>query len=99
MSLVFLVATMFAIWYFLVLRPQARQAREHGAMISALKKGDSVVTHAGIHGRIWAVEDRVFQLEVARGVRIRVDKDKIARTEQAAAEPEAADGKASGEKQ
>ena len=69
-----------AIWYFLVIRPQTKQARAHQAMVAALKKGDQVVTAAGLHGRVAAVEEAVVQLEVAKGVKVRVDKNKVSRT-------------------
>lgn len=65
---------MFAIFYFLLIRPQQKKAKEHKAMIDALKVGDSVKTAAGIHGKIAAMEDQVVTLEIATGVKIRIDK-------------------------
>ena len=75
-----MVGIMIAIFYFLIFRPQAKQAREHQSLVSGLKKGDQVVTGSGIHGRVAAVEERVLSLEVAKGVKIRIDKDKVSRT-------------------
>lgn len=69
-----------AIWYFLVIRPQTKQAKAHQQMVGALKKGDQVVTGAGLHGRVAAVEEAIVHLEVAKGVRVRIDKDKVSRT-------------------
>ena len=69
-----------AIWYFLVIRPQTKQARSHQQMVGALKKGDQVVTASGLHGRVAAVEESVVQIEVSKGVRVRIDKEKVART-------------------
>jgi preprotein translocase subunit YajC len=68
------------IWYFLVIRPQSKQARAHQQMVAALKKGDQVVTAAGMYGRVAAVEETIVHLEVAKGVRVRVDKDKVSRS-------------------
>jgi len=69
---------MFAIFYFLLIRPQQKKAKEHRAMMEALKKGDQVVTAGGIHGRITAVEENVVTLEIASGVNIKVNKGHIA---------------------
>lgn len=65
---------MFAIFYFLLIRPQQKKAKEHKAMLEAIKVGDSVKTAAGIHGKISAIEDQVVTLEVATGVKIKMDK-------------------------
>ena len=65
---------MFAIFYFLLIRPQQKKAKEHKAMIDALKVGDSVKTAAGIHGKIAGLEDQVVTLEIATGVKIKIDK-------------------------
>lgn len=65
---------MFAIFYFLLIRPQQKKAKEHRAMLEALKTGDSVKTAAGIHGKVAAIEDQVITLEIATGVKIKVDK-------------------------
>jgi len=69
---------MFAIFYFLLIRPQQKKAKEHRAMMEALKKGDQVVTAGGIHGKITAVEETVVTLEIASGVNIKVNKGHIA---------------------
>ncbi len=65
---------MFAIFYFLLIRPQQKKAKEHRAMLDALKVGDSVKTAAGIHGKVTALEDQVVTLEIATGVKIKIDK-------------------------
>lgn len=69
---------MFGIFYFLLIRPQQKKAKEHRALIEALKKGDQVVTAGGIHGKVNAVEDTVVILEIATGVNIKVNKGHIA---------------------
>ncbi len=65
---------MFAIFYFLLIRPQQKKAKEHKAMIDALKVGDSVKTASGIHGKISAMDDQIITLEIATGVKIKIDK-------------------------
>jgi len=63
----------FVIFYFLLIRPQQRKMKEHKAMVSAVKRGDRVVTSGGLIGVISkVVDDNEVQLEVAEGVRVRV---------------------------
>jgi len=60
------------IFYFLVLRPQSKKAKEHQRMLSELKKGDDVSTQGGIIGKITGIKDNEVTLQVQEGVRIRV---------------------------
>lgn len=69
---------MFGIFYFLLIRPQQKKAKEHKALLDALKKGDQVVTAGGMHGKVTAVEDTVVTLEVANGVNIKFNKAHVA---------------------
>lgn len=69
---------MFAIFYFLLIRPQQKKAKEHRALLDSLKKGDQVITAAGIHGKVTAIEENVIILEIAPGVNIKVNKGYIA---------------------
>src|SRR5512136_2060032 len=70
---------MLGIFYFLLIRPQQKKAKEHRALLEALKKGDQVVTAGGLHGKVTAIDEAVVTLEVATGVNIKVDKGHIAR--------------------
>src|SRR5690606_35626177 len=65
-------------FYFLLIRPQAKRAKEHKKMVEALAKGDEVVTQGGILGRITEVGDNFLGLEIANGVEIRVQKVAVA---------------------
>ena len=69
---------MFAIFYFLLIRPQQKKAKEHKALLDALKKGDQVKTAGGIHGKVTAINDNVVTVEIASGVNIKIDKGFIA---------------------
>ena len=69
---------MFAIFYFLLIRPQQKKAKEHKALLEALKKGDQVITAGGMHGKISAVEDNVVTIEVANNVNIKFNKAHVA---------------------
>lgn len=69
---------MFAIFYFLLIRPQQKKAKEHKALLDAIKKGDNVITAGGVHGKISSVDDGVVGLEIATGVIIKISKAYIA---------------------
>ncbi len=73
MPLIFL----FAVFYFLLIRPQKKQQKEHQAMIANLKKNDQVATSGGIHGTIVAVKDKTFTLRIDEGTKIEVDKNAV----------------------
>ncbi|MHB8708478.1 MAG: preprotein translocase subunit YajC [Desulfuromonadales bacterium] len=77
---IFMLLAMFAIFYFLLIRPQQKRAKQHKEMIDALKSGDQVVTAGGIHGRVVAVQDKVVTIEIATGVRVKVNRTSIAST-------------------
>jgi len=67
----------FAIFYFLVIRPQSKKAKEQQAMLSELKKGDEIVTQGGIIGKISGLADAEVTLQVQEGVRIRITRASI----------------------
>lgn len=63
----------FVVFYFLLIRPQQKKAKEHRAMVQALRRGDRVVTSGGIVGQVTKVlNDAELQVEIAEGVRVRV---------------------------
>lgn len=64
--------------YFLMIRPQSKQAKLRAATMAALKRGDSVLTNGGILGTIEGLTDKFVTLEVANGVRIRILRSQIA---------------------
>ena len=65
---------MFAIFYFLLIRPQQKKAKQHKEMLNNLKRGDSIITTGGIYGRIVEVSDTNMTVEVADKIRIKVAK-------------------------
>jgi preprotein translocase subunit YajC len=64
----------FVIFYFLLIRPQQKRAKEHQSMISAVKKNDTVVTGGGLIGKVTKVEDNEVEIEIASGVRVKALK-------------------------
>ena len=75
------LVVIFAIFYFLMIRPQQKQAKKHKEMLSALKKGDKVVTRGGMLGTINAISDNVVTIEIADNVRARFSREAIAAIE------------------
>lgn len=69
----------FAIMYFLLIRPQQKKVKEHQAMVAALRRGDQVVTQGGMIGKVVKVkDDGELEVEVAEGVKVRVVQSTIA---------------------
>ena len=69
----------FAIMYFLLIRPQQKKMKEHQAMVAALRRGDQVVTQGGMIGKVVKVrDDGELELEIAEGVKVRVIQNTIA---------------------
>ncbi|WP_305046145.1 preprotein translocase subunit YajC [Geoalkalibacter sp.] len=75
---IIMLVLMFAIFYFLLIRPQQKRAKQHRELLDALQVGDQVVTAGGIHGRIVTLQDTVVTLEIATGVKIKVNRASIA---------------------
>jgi preprotein translocase subunit YajC len=71
-------ALMFAVFYFLMIRPQQKKAKDHESLIGSLQKGEEVITQAGIFGKIHGIADKFITLEVDNNVRIKVLKSQIA---------------------
>ncbi|MBU1052374.1 MAG: preprotein translocase subunit YajC [Proteobacteria bacterium] len=68
---------MFAIFYFLLIRPQQKKAKEHREMIANVKKGDKIITSGGIHGTITGMDDNTITVEIADKVRIKLNRANI----------------------
>lgn len=69
----------FAIMYFLLIRPQQKKLKQHQAMVAALRRGDQVVTQGGLIGKVTKVkDDGEIEIEIATGVNVRVVRSTIA---------------------
>lgn len=68
------------VFYFFMIRPQQKKQKDLKTLLSAIKKGDQVVTIGGIHARVYNVEETLVTLELDKGVKLTVDKSAIART-------------------
>ncbi len=74
---ILMMVAMFAVLYFIMIRPQMKRAKEHKSLVEGLSKGDEVVTQGGIAGRITKVGDSFVSIEVADKVEVQVQKPAI----------------------
>jgi preprotein translocase subunit YajC len=71
------MAAIFAVFYFLLIRPQKKKETERKKMIEALKKGDNIVTVGGLYGKIVQVDESSVLAQVDDGTKVRIDKNAI----------------------
>lgn len=67
----------FVVFYFLLIRPQMRQQKEHREKIAGIKRGDTVITAGGIIGKVTKVDDAHAEIEIAKGIKVSVVKSTI----------------------
>lgn len=77
MGQILILVVFVVVFYFLLIRPQQKRAKEHAAMLSKIGAGDEVVTSGGILGRIHEINDNFVTVEIADGVRIKVQRAQI----------------------
>ncbi|MDR2017648.1 MAG: preprotein translocase subunit YajC [Syntrophobacterales bacterium] len=68
---------LFAVFYFLLIRPQQKKAKQQKQFLENLKKGDEVVTSGGLYGKITGITDNTVTLEIAEKIRVRILKSSI----------------------
>ena len=73
-----LMAIMVGIFYFLLIRPQQKKAKDHKALLDNLKKGDRIITSGGMIGTIINIDDQIVNVEIADKVRIEMGRPYIA---------------------
>jgi preprotein translocase subunit YajC len=71
-------AVVLVAFYFLLIRPQQQRAKALQEMLGSVKKGDSVVTAGGLIGKVTKVDDKIVEVEIATGVKVRVVKTTLA---------------------
>ena len=69
---------MFAVFYFLIIRPQQKRSKEHKNLVAGLSKGDEVVTNGGLLGRITDVSESFVTLELADGFLVKLQRQAVA---------------------
>ncbi len=74
---IIMLVAMFAIFYFLLIRPQQKRAKQHKELVGAAAVGDQIITAGGIHGKIASVDESTITLEIATGVKIKMNRSAI----------------------
>ena len=72
-----LMVGMFAVFYFLLIRPQQKRQKEHRSMVSDLAKGDEIVTMGGMLGKITAVDDNFVTVNIAKDTEVKIQKASV----------------------
>jgi len=72
------IIILFAIFYFLLIRPQQKKAKEHREMIANLQKGVRIITSGGIYGTIQSIDDTTIGLEIAEKIKIKISRGNVA---------------------
>ena len=81
-STLIMFGAIILIMYFLMIRPQQKRQKEHKAMLESIKKGDKVITNAGMHGTVTDVDEKTYEVQVAENTKIRFEKSSIAAKKQ-----------------
>ncbi|MCS7053833.1 MAG: preprotein translocase subunit YajC [Ignavibacterium sp.] len=76
-STLIMFGAIFFIFYFMIIRPQQKRAKEREKMLNSLEKGDKVITTGGIYGTIAGIDEKTVLLQVADNVKIKLDKSAI----------------------
>lgn len=77
LPMIFTMVLIFAVMYFMVIRPQSKRTKAHRALVAALAEGDEVLASGGIVGRITSVAEQFVTLEVARDVQVKVQRQSV----------------------
>ena len=76
-STLIMFGAIFAIFYFMIIRPQQKRAKEREKLLSNIEKGDKVVTSGGVHATIVGIEDKTVLIEIAPNVKVKVERSAI----------------------
>ena len=72
------LVVIFILFYFLLIRPQQKRAKQHKEMVTALKKGEEIVTNGGLLGKVTDLDDNFISLEIASGLNAKVQRQSVA---------------------
>jgi preprotein translocase subunit YajC len=76
-STVIMFGAIFAIFYFMIIRPQQKRAKEREKLLSNIEKGDKIVTSGGVHATIIGIEEKTVLIEIAPNVKVKVERSAI----------------------
>ncbi len=77
-STLVMFGAIFAIFYFMIIRPQQKRAKERETLLSAIQKGDKIVTSGGVHGVVAGLEEKTALIDVGNNVKIKIERSAIA---------------------
>ncbi|MEE2914876.1 MAG: preprotein translocase subunit YajC [Pseudomonadota bacterium] len=75
---IFIIVAFVLVFYFLIWRPQSKQAKEHRELVSSVAKGDEIVTRGGLLGRVSRVEEQYIEVEIADKTEVKLQKAAVA---------------------
>lgn len=78
MSNIILFGSIILIFYFMIIRPQQKRAKERQKLIESMKKGDKVITSGGMYGTIAGLDEKTVLLEIADKIKVKLDRSAIA---------------------
>jgi len=76
-STLIMFGAIFAIFYFMIIRPQQKRAKERDRMLSEVKKGDKIITSGGIHGTVAGIDEKTVLIDVGNNVKIKMERSAI----------------------
>lgn len=76
-STLIMFGAIFAIFYFMIIRPQQKRAKEREKLLSNIEKGDKVITTGGVHATVIGIEEKTVLIEIAPNVKIKVERSAI----------------------
>lgn len=77
MTTVIMFGLIFVIFYFMIIRPQQKRAKERQALLDSVKKGDKIITSGGMHGKVINIDETTILVEVADNVKIKVERSAV----------------------
>ena len=78
MGQLILLPVFFAVFYFLLIRPQQKRVKEHAELIRSIEPGDDVLTNGGLYGTITTIDGQIAEMEIAEGVVVRIQRAAVA---------------------
>ncbi len=76
-STLVMFGAIFAIFYFMIIRPQQKRAKEREALLNAIKKGDKVITSGGLHGVIAGIEEKTILLDLGNNIKVKIERSAV----------------------
>jgi preprotein translocase subunit YajC len=76
-SMVLMFGSIIAIFYFMIIRPQQKRAKERAVLLDSIKKGDKIITAGGIHGTVIGIEDKTVLVQIADNVKVKLERSSV----------------------